>query len=65
VLAVWGEVEAVLLAMMMKWKIILVPIGVMHQGRYLQARIVVVVVDSGVVKEEETGRDEVNLIKQI
>jgi hypothetical protein len=26
---------------------------------------VVVVVDSGVVKEEETGRDEVNLIKQI
>jgi hypothetical protein len=51
--------------MMMKWKIILVPIGVMHQGRYLQARIVVVVVDSGVVKEEETGRDEANLIKQI
>jgi hypothetical protein len=24
--------------MMMKWKIILVPIGVMHQGRYLQDR---------------------------
>jgi hypothetical protein len=37
----------------------------MHQGRVLlQARIAVVVVDSGVVTEEETGWNEVNLIQQ-
>jgi hypothetical protein len=65
-LAVWGEVVAVLLAMTRKGKIVPLPIGVMHQGRVLlQARIAVVVVDSGVVTEEETGWNEVNLIHQI